>query len=405
MARASQLAIHGGPKVRTRPFPYRKLFGEAELAAVVRVFKDAWRRKRDFGYQEGCEARYTDAFCQFQGGGYADAVSSGSAGIYLSLAALEIPPGSEVIVSPVTDPGGLYPVVIAGLRPVVADAKPHSFNLAPEAFARAITPQTRAAVLTHLGGHPMDMAPIMEIAQAHGVRVIEDCSQAHGASYHGTKVGCFGEVGVFSTMYRKMHATGGCGGLVYTRDRELYWRLRSWADRGKPFHDASFDLSAPYNPWAFQFPALNFNNDEISCAIGLSTLSRLPATIAARGRIADQIDAGLSQSKVVSPCACQPGCVPSLYYHTVKVNVARLKVPKREFAEAIAAEGVWINPDYRNVVAEWPSLKPYLGGRKTPNATRFRQQSFNILFNERFTRTDVADIIQCILKVERQLAK
>ena len=125
----------------------------------------------------------------------------------------------------------------------------------------------------------------------------------------------------------------------------------------------------------------------------------------ARLRIADQIDAGLADCKAVRPCERLPDCVPSLYYHTVGVNVRRLKVPKREFAEAIGAEGVWVNPDYRNVVAEWPSVKRYLGGRKTPNATRFRKESFNILFNERFTKSDVADIIKCIRKVEEHLAK
>lgn len=373
---------------------------------VIRVFKDSWARKRDFGYQEEYEEQYTRDFCKFQGGGYADAVSSGTAGIYLALLALEIKPGSDIVVSPVTDPGGISPVIIAGLNPVVADSTARSFNIAPEAFEKAITRNTRAALLTHLGGHPIDMAPIVETARKKGLKIIEDCSQAHGALYRGKRVGCFGDVGVFSTMYRKMHATGGCGGIVYSRNKELYWRIRSLADRGKPFDDPRFDLKAPYNPWQFRYPSLNFNIDEISCALGSSTLSRLDATIAARNKIAQEIDSGLAQSATVSPCERRPDCTPSLYFHTVKVNPGRLRVSKQEFAKAIAAEGITINPDYRNVVAEWPWLRKYLGKHKTtPNASNFRRQTFNILFNERFGRAEVNDIIRSILKVEQHFAK
>jgi perosamine synthetase len=400
------LAIHGGPKVRKTPLPYRKLFGPKELASVARVFKASWDRGRDFGYQENAEEQYTRSFCEFQGGGYADAVSSGTAGIYLALQALKIKPGSEVVVSPVTDPGGLNPVIVAGFNPVLADAAPDSFNIHPGAFEKAITKNTRAALLTHLGGHPIDMDPIMAVAKAKGIPIIEDCSQSHGAIYKGKKVGCFGQFAVFSTMFRKMHATGGCGGLVYTQSQELYWRVRSLADRGKPFHDPKFDLSAPYNPWDFQFPALNFNLDEVACAIGRSTLSRLQATINARNKIAQKIDRALSASTIVSPCEHQSDCRPSLYFHTVKVNVARLSVPKEEFAKAIAAEGIWINPDYRNVVAEWPWMKKYLKqNQSTPNASDFRRRSFNILFNEKFGAREIADIIESILKVERYFSR
>jgi dTDP-4-amino-4,6-dideoxygalactose transaminase len=402
----AKLAIHGGPKVRTTPLPYRKLFGPKELKSVLRVFHESWERGWDFGYQEKEEELYTRSFCDFQGGGYADAVSSGTGGIYLALQALRLKPGSDVVVSPVTDPGGLNPVIVAGFNPVPADAAPGSFNIDPAAFEKAITKNTRAALLTHLGGHPIDMDPIMAVARARGISIIEDCSQAHGAIYKDRKVGCFGELAVFSTMFRKMHATGGCGGLVYTRSEELYWRLRSLADRGKPFNDPKFDLSAPYNPWEFQFAALNFNIDEVACAIGRSTLSRLQATIDARNKIAQKIDRALADSRTVSPCDHRSDCVPSLYFHTVKVDADRLSVSKEEFAKAIAAEGIWINPDYRNVVAEWPWVKKYLAGNQTtPNASDFRRRSFNVLFNEKFGAREIADIIESILKVESHFSR
>ena len=403
MINRSELAINGGPKVREKPLPYRKLFGEDELEIVTKVFEDSWREGVDFGYQGKYEKLYTDRFCEFQGGGFADAVSSGTVAIYLALKALDIEPGSDVIVSPVTDPGSVASIIMAGMNPVIADAKPNSFNVGPDEFEEALTPNTRAANLTHLGGHPIDMDPILEIAHARGIRIVEDCSQAHGALYKGKRVGRFGDLAAFSTMFSKNHATGGCGGLVYTENEDYYWLIRSLADRGKPFHRPDFD---PKNPSEFLFPALNFNLDELSCAIGLSTLSRLQETIDKRYEIARGIDAALEESLVVFPCHPQPDCQPSLFFHTVEVAVDKLRVSKKEFAEAVAAEGIGINPDYKYVVSEWKWIQRYLqNNKKTPNAIDFRNRTFNILFTEQFTDTEIEDIIKSILKVESYCAR
>lgn len=398
-----QLAIEGGDKVRSQPMPYRRQFGQAELDMVTQVFHDSWQKGVDFGFQDIYERRYTEAFCTLQGGGYADAVSSGSVAIYLAIKALDLPPGSDVIVSPVTDPGCVSAILLQGFKLVIADSEPDSFNAGPEQFEKAITERTQAAVLTHLGGHPVEMDPIRQIASRHGIRLIEDCSQAHGALYQGKRVGRFGHIAAFSTMFSKSHASGGCGGLVYTENEELYWRVRSLADRGKPFHDPNYD---PKNPCEFLFPSLNYNLDELSCAIGLSTLSRLEETISRRLEIAHLINEGLAQCKAVHPCSARPNQLPSLFFHTVQVDIDKLQCSKEEFARAIAAEGISINPHYRYVLAEWPWVRPYcVQAAQTPNAVSFRDRTFNILFHERYTEDDIADVIASIQKVERFLVE
>ncbi|MFC1909225.1 DegT/DnrJ/EryC1/StrS family aminotransferase [Chloroflexota bacterium] len=399
----AKLAINGGPKVREKPLPYRRLFGEEELESVVRVFKDSWEEGVDFGYQGKYEKLYTDKFCEFQGGGFADGVCSGTAAVYLALKALDIEPGSDVIVSPVTDPGSIAPIVIAEMNPVVADSRPNSFNIGADEFEEALTPNTHAAILSHIGGHPIDMEPILEIARTRGVKIIEDCSQAHGAQCRGKRVGRFGDIAAFSTMFSKNHSTGGCGGLVYTENEDYYWLIRSLADRGKPFRNPDADLR---DPSEFLFPALNFNLDELSCAIGLSALTRLQETIDKRWEIASKIDAALEESAVAFPCQYQPDCQPSLFFHTVEVAVDKLGVSKEKFAEAVAAEGIGINPNYRYVVSEWKWMQRYLrDNQKTPNAIDFRNRTFNILFNERFTDMEIKDIIKSILKVESHYAR
>lgn len=399
MLSESDLAINGGPKVREEPMPYRALFSVQEMEAVMSVFYDSWRQGRDFGYQQTFEEKYTNKFSEFQGGGYADAVCSGTVAIYLALLALNLEPGSDVIVSPVTDPGSISPVIIAGMNPIIVDSELGSFNVGPDEFEKALTPSTRAANLTHLGGHPCDMDPILEIAHARDIKIIEDCSQAHGALYKGKKVGTLGDIAAFSTMFGKNHSTGGCGGVVYTKDEDLYWRVRSHADRGKPFNAPDFDRK---NPAKYLFPALNLNLDELSCAIGLSTLSRLQETMDRRLVIAQKIDDALAASSVIFPCQHPANCVPSLYFHTVGVAVDKLWVSKSEFAEAVAAEGVNINANFKYVVSEWRWVGSEM---QTPNAKDFRDRTFNILFTEAYTDQEVKDIVASILKVESVYAR
>lgn len=177
--------------------PPRQQFGQAELDMVTQVFQDSWEKGVDFGYQDDWENRYTDTFCRFQGGGFADAVCSGTAAVYLALQALDIKPGCEVMVSPVTDPGSISAVVLQGYRIRVADAEPDSFNIGPDQFEAALTDETRAAVLTHMGGIPLDIEPIRQIAPKRGILLVEDCSQAHGARIRGKRVGGFGQTAAF----------------------------------------------------------------------------------------------------------------------------------------------------------------------------------------------------------------
>lgn len=400
---SSALAIHGGAPLRARPLPARRQFGPEELERVREVFEASWECGWDFGYQGRFEEQYVRAFCDFLGGGHADAVNSGSAALLAALAALEIPAGGEVVFSPVTDPGGITPAIFLGLSPRLADSSPGSFNVGPAEFEAALTGRTKAAVITHLGGIPVDMDAVMEIARARGVAVVEDCSQAHGTLLRGKPVGTFGDIAVFSTMFGKTHSTGGCGGVVYTADRDLHWKARHMADRGKPFERPGFN---PKDPGEFLGPGLNLNQDELSCAIGTSTLGKLPRTIEARMEIGLALNRGLAGMRAVRPLPWPAHVRPSLFFLGVGVDPGRLSVPKEEFARAVAAEGIWVNPDYRYVAAEWPWLAEHLPpGTTTPNASRFREESFNILFNERFTGNDVSDVLACVAKVDAALSK
>ena len=194
--------------------PARIAFGEAEAAMLGECIEHYRKQGLDPGYEGHYEERYCTAFSEYMGGGYTDAVSSGTAGIFVGLKALDLTPGSEIITSPVTDSGPVCSIVLQGHVPVVADAEPNSYNMGVEQFLERITPRTSCLLLTHAAGEPVAVDEMVEEAHKHGIKVLEDCSQAHGALCKDEKIGRFGDIAAFSTMYRKNLAAGGSSGLV-----------------------------------------------------------------------------------------------------------------------------------------------------------------------------------------------
>lgn len=398
----SHLAINGGQPVRSGPFPYRALFGEQELQAVQRVFENANKKQQDFGFQSHEEEAYCKEFSEYVGGGYCDAVSSGSAGIFLALKALKLKAGDEILMSPVNDPGAFSAVVLAGLKPILIDSAESSYNINATQFEKALTSTTKAALIAHIGGLPTeDIEQIALLANKHEIHLIEDCSQSHGAEIKEVKVGNFGDIAVFSTMFSKTHASGGCGGIVFTKSEELYWRIRQNADRGKSFQDPNYN---PKDPLTFSGPALNFNQDELSCAIGRSTLRKLNSTIERRLSIVRQIDEAIAGQKAFITRPYPDRYKASPFFHTIGLNLSAIKVPKHVFCAALSAEGITCNPNYNYIIAEWPWAKEYLPANSTtPNATTFKENSFNLTFTEALADNDIADIIAILHKVDEAL--
>jgi perosamine synthetase len=381
--------------------PARRALGTAERAAVAEVLDWYDREGTDPGYKGVFEQRYADAFSAFQGGGHSAVVATGTAAVFVALKALDLPAGSEVLVSPVTDPGTFNAIILAGLVPSLVDARPGGFNIGAEQVEARITPRSSAVMVVHNFGTAADVEAIVALAGRRGLKVVEDCSQAHGATIGDRKIGTFGDIAAFSTMYRKAHITGASGGVVYSRDEELHHLALAHGDRGKPRWRSDFDDRDPAN---YLFPALNLNSDEISCAIGLSSLARLPQTIARRMAYATAVAAGLEVAGAASRLlplgsGCSPFALPVL------VDTSRLTLPKVAFAKAVRAEGIDLNPDYRYLAADWLWLRPYLADAFEPaEARRMRDACFVLYLNENYGSQEAEDTIAAILKVERHLA-
>ena len=398
----TRLAIDGGEPVRKKPMPPRMALGDAEAAAISEVLAYYREKELDPGYDGLFEKRYTDAFVKFMGGGYADAVATGTASLYVAVAALQLPAGSEIIVSPVTDPGCLASMVLNGLVPRLADSEPGTFNMGAEQFVARLTPKVRAVMLVHSLGRAADVEQIVTEAHARDILVIEDCSQSQGARVKGQPVGNYGDIAAFSTMYRKAHMTGASGGVVFSRNVELYQKALAYADRGKPRWKNDFD---DRNPNQFLFPALNLHTDEISCAIGVTSLARLRDTILRRLTFLAELSGRLKdRATVCAPFGYTPNDSPFVY--PVVVDCDRIRCSKEQFARAVLAEGIGLNPHYQYLVADWPYLKPYLADTfDTPNARAMRDRSFMLYLNENYGVSEASDCVKAIVKVEKHYAQ
>lgn len=169
---------------------------------------------------------FEEAWASYCGVAHGVAMSNGTAALQAAVAALQLEPGSEVIMPAFTIISCATAILEAGCTPVLVDADPHTFNMPVDQVEARITPRTRAVMPVHMFGHPVAMGPLMELAERHGLHVIEDAAEAHGAECDGRRVGGIGSLGCFSFYGNKIITTGE-GGMVVTDDARLAERLRS----------------------------------------------------------------------------------------------------------------------------------------------------------------------------------
>jgi len=391
------LAVEGGMPVRAEPMPARMALGSNCIDIMQEVISTYKSQGLDPGYQGVYEQSYCQDFAVYQGGGYADAVATGTLALFVAIAALNLPKGSHVLVSPITDPGTLSAITMNNLVPKLVDSAPMDYNIGVEQVLDRIDDKVSALVAVHSVGKPCPIDRIVSVCNKRGIRVVEDCSQSHGTSINDIKVGNFGDIAAFSTMYRKASITGPTGGVVYTRNIDLYHQSLAHADRGKPTWQEGFD---DRNPNQFLFPALNLHSNEFSCAIGSYSIGALDSTRERRIKFLKQLDANLPKvSKLCRVWGINDSDSPFIY--PVFVNTSAGRCTKLEFANALKAEGIPLNPHYQYLVHEWPWLKPYLADNfACQNATKARNETFCLYLNENYGDSELADILQAIVKVE-----
>ena len=227
-------------------------------------------------YWTGQETRsFEKEFDAWSGTEYAVALANGTVALDLALKALGIGAGDEVIVTSRTFLASVSSIVNAGAIPVFADVDLDSQNFTADTIRSVLTPRTKALICVHLAGWPCDMDPIMALANEHGLKVIEDCAQAHGAYYKGRPVGSIGHIGAWSFCQDKIMTTGGEGGMVTTNDRQLWADMWAYKDHGKSWEAVYEREHAPGFRWLHESFGTNWRMLEVQAVIGRIQLRRM----------------------------------------------------------------------------------------------------------------------------------
>lgn len=226
---------------------------------------------------------FEQAFAAYCSTKHAVTCSNGTTALHLAVRALDIGPGDEVLVQAFTNMATHFAVIYEGAKPVPIDSEPRTLNIDVTKIEEKITPRTKAIIVVHIYGHPVDMDPVMAIAKKHGLFVIEDCAEAHGALYKGRKVGSFGHINAFSFYANKLLTTGE-GGAVTTDDDALAERVRS-------LKSLAFGKQ---NKFIHQEVGYNYRMTNMQCALGLSQLKKLEKILEDRRTLAGRYSAAFA---------------------------------------------------------------------------------------------------------------
>lgn len=359
------LAIHGGPSVRTEPFPSWPVFGEQEERRLIAAL-----RSGRWGKIDGDEvAQFEKLFAEYHQAKHGIGVVNGTTGLRVALLAMGIEAGDEVIVPPFTFVATASSVIEANATPVFADVQLDTFNIDPGEIEAAITSRTRAIIPVHLGGLPADMEAIMDIAQRHGLTVIEDCAHAHGAAYKGRRVGSIGHMGMFSFQASK-NLSSGEGGIVLTSDDDLAARLWSIHNCGR----------RPGRAWYEHFIlGGNHRLSEFQGAILHAQWERFEEQAERREENGKYLAKRLAMIPGIYPQARGADCTRHAYHvFPFRLDPAAFGVSREVFLEALAAEGIpaaaaYPVPLYRQPLFEKLLFGPFTGYRNARPELDYRQ--------------------------------
>ncbi|MHA1681990.1 MAG: DegT/DnrJ/EryC1/StrS family aminotransferase [Promethearchaeota archaeon] len=255
--------------------------------------------------------------------------SSGTAAIHAAIGALEIPPGKEVITSPITDMGTVIGTLYQNLIPVFADVDRDTYNITAGTIEQKITENTGAIIVVHLAGNPADMIPIMEIARKHDIPVIEDCAQSYGALYKGKKIGTIGDLGCYSLNAYK-HISCGDGGFVITNNKELY-------ERASNFMDKSYDRLNTGRRLTVLAPCYRIT--ELQSAVALAQFDKLDYITSKRHELGNLFNDGIKGLKGINIHGVQPGNYCTYWFTMITVDPETL-CHRNEFSMALKSEKI-----------------------------------------------------------------
>ncbi len=404
-ARAERLAIEGGVRVRAAPLPAWPVYAPDEIEAVSRVLASG-----NVNYWTGNEARaFEQEYAGHTACRHAIALANGTVALELALYALGVGPGDEVVVPSRTFIACASCVVMRGATPIVADIDPDSQNLTADTVRAVLSPRTKAIIAVHLAGWPCDMDPIMALARDRRLKVIEDCAQAHGATYKGRPVGSIGDFGALSFCQDKIITTGGEGGMLVTDDPALWAKAWSYKDHGKShaIYGRPAPKPGPFN-WIHESFGTNWRMTEMQAAIGRVQLRKLADWRSARQHNAAVLTEEFTRTsglRVTAP-PHDIGHAYYKYYVFVRPEALRTGWSRDRIVEAINLEGVPCAVGSCSEIylekAFPPSMRP---AERLGVARELGETSLMFMVHPTLAESDMRDTASAVAKVMRAAAR
>jgi len=404
-ASSERLVVEGGAPVRAAPFAPWPFYAADEIEGVSQVLASG-----RVNYWTGDEARaFERDYAEHTGCRHAIALANGTAALELALYALGIGAGDEVVVPSRAFIACASCAVMCGSLPVCAEIDSASQNLTADTIRAVLTPRTRAIIAVHLAGWPCEMDPIMELARQRDLKVVEDCAQAHGATYKGRPVGSMGDAGAFSFCQDKIITTGGEGGMLVTNDAAVWTKAWSYKDHGKSY-DAIYNRPAPgpglFN-WIHESFGTNWRMTEMQAAIGRIQLRRLGGWCEARRRNAGALTRALSRVPALRLTVPRDGIGHAYYKYYAFIRPEALKAEwnRDRIVEAVNAEGV---PCSVGSCSEIYLEKAFPGSMRPAERFKIARQlgetSLMFMVHPTLSEPDMRDVALAVEKVMRRAA-
>jgi len=355
--------------------------GEEEIEAVVKVLKSGI-----LTHSLGAGpvvTKFEKEFANFANTKHAIAVNTGTAALHVAVLAANVKPGEEVILPSFTFVATAEAVVIAGAKPVFVDIDPKTYNILPKKIEEAITRKTKAVIPVDLYGLPADLQPIKEIAEKHGLIVIEDAAQAHGATYKEKPAGFFADVACWS-LYASKNMTTGEGGVITTSNDEMTDQMRLIRSHGEKAKYASFMLGH------------NYRMTEIQAAIGCVQLKKLPAFLSKRRSNARRLTEILKKTEKLQLPQEPKNFGHSWYLYTVRLKDATERERDR-IVEELKKEGIGAEVYYVNPVHLMPYYRNVFGKFGLPETEEAAKQIMSLPVHPRVTEEQIDYIGKTLL--------
>jgi len=356
--------------------------GREEIEAVVKVLESCVLTS---GLGSGPKVReFEDAFSDFVKAKHAVAVNSGTAALHLALLASGVSKGDEVIVPSFTFTATAETVVLAGGKPVFVDIDPNTYCVDPEEVEKAITEKTKVIIPVDLYGFPAEMEVLREIADKHGLAIVEDAAQAHGAAYKGKPPGCLADAACWS-FYGSKNMTTGEGGMVTTNNDELAEKLRCIRSHGEKEKYVSVTLGH------------NYRMPEIEAAIGCVQLRKLPTFIEKRRRNAEQLTDKLRENDALQLPFEDKNHRHSWYLYTVRMKEADVKSRNR-LVEELNKAGIGAAVYYPVPIHSMPYYRQFCD-RRLPRTEEASHQVFSLPVHPGVSPQQIDYIASSVLKL------